>query len=296
MYGYVRPLKGELKVSEYETFHNIYCALCRELSRRGGFFARFVINYDFTFLAMLLSREDAIRCETMRCPARLGRKRSCVCANDSLALAADESIILAWWKLTDAITDSPFFKAIPYRLARAAIRPAYRKSQAAQPAFAKIVRHALEELAAMEREGTAPLDAVADRFAVILRAAAAPESDDNRRRTLEQLLYQLGRFVYILDAADDLQDDWQSGSYNPLIRRFSISDGKLSEEQTQQLRQILCQAQNSIAATFALLDKGCWHPVLANTIYYGLPWVSESVLSGSWNKRKQDRRLHERSL
>lgn len=296
MYGYVRPLKGELKVSEYEAFHNIYCSLCRELSRRGGFLARFVVNYDFTFLAMLLSHEDTLRCETMRCPARLGRKRACVCADDSLARAADESILLAWGKVEDAISDSSFIKSIPYRMARCALWPAYRKARAAQPEFAAVTERSLAALAGLEREKCASLDAVADKFAVILRAAATSESDEKRRRALGELLYQLGRFVYILDAVDDLADDWSDGSYNPLIQRFSLSEGKLSEDQAQQLRQILCQTQNAIAAAYALLLPNVWHPVVSNVIYYGLPWASESVLNGSWNKRKKDRRLHERSL
>lgn len=294
MYGYVRPLKGELKVSEYEVYHSLYCALCRELSRRGGFAARFVVNYDFTFLAMLLSREGTIRCETMRCPARLGGKRSCVCADASLALAADESLILAWWKIADSIEDTSFFKSLPYRAVRAALRPAYRKAAQAQPAFAALVQRSLAELAALEGESSASLDAAADKFAVILRAAAEAEPDEKRRRALGALLYQLGRFVYILDAADDFEADRAHGAYNPLIHRFG--DRPLSVEDRQSLREILCQTQNAIAAAYALLDENAWHSVLSNVIYYGLPWASESVLDGSWNRKKQDRRAHERSL
>lgn len=286
MYGYVRPLKGELKVSEYEAFHGIYCALCRELSRRGGFCARFVVNYDFTFLAMLLSRSGEIRCEKMRCPARLWRKRSCVCADSSLARAADESIVLAWWKLTDAVADSGFGKALIYRMARALLKPAYRKASAAQPAFAGTVQHCLAELAALEAEKGPSLDAAADTFARILQAAAMDEPEESRRRALQALMYQLGRYIYILDAVDDLADDRKSGSYNPLAIRYPGESGGLTPEQTQSIRALLCQSQNSIAAAFALLDKNAWQSILSNVIYYGLPWASESVLSGSWNKRK----------
>lgn len=294
MYGYVRPLKGELKVSEYEAYHSLYCALCRALSRRGGFAARFVVNYDFTFLAMLLSHEGAIRCETMRCPARLGGKRPCVCADASLEQAADESLILAWWKLADSIADSSFFKSLPYRAVRALLRPAYRKAARSQPAFAGLVQKSLEELAALESENCGSLDAVADKFAVILRAAAGAEPDEKRRRALGALLYQLGRFVYILDAADDFEDDRKHKSYNPLISRFG--DRALTEPDKQTLREILCQTQNSIAAAYALLEPNAWQTVISNVIYYGLPWASESVLDGSWNRKKQDRRAHERSL
>ena len=36
MYGYVRPVKGELKISEFERFRGVYCGLCHELARRYG--------------------------------------------------------------------------------------------------------------------------------------------------------------------------------------------------------------------------------------------------------------------
>ncbi len=296
MYGYVRPLKGELKVSEYEAFHSIYCALCHELSRRGGLAARFVVNYDFAFLAMLLSHADKPECETMHCPARLGRKRPCVRADETMTQAADESLILAWWKLSDAIADTGFIRSLPIRIARALLHPAYKKAAGAQPLFAGVVRDSIAALTALERAKCASLDAAADKFAVILQAAADSEGDEKRRRALRSLLYQLGRLIYILDAADDLADDWKSGAYNPLIYRYGLTDGVLSPEQRQQLRETLCQAQNRMAAAFALIEPNCWQPVLANIVYYGLPWASESVLSVEWNKRKQDRRIHERSL
>lgn len=294
MYGYVRPLKGELKVSEYESYHSLYCALCRELSRRGGFFARFVVNYDFTFLAMLLSREETICREWTRCPARLGRRRACVCADASLSRAADESLVLAWWKLADSIADSSFFKSLPYRAARLLLRPAYRKAARAQPEFAETVRRSLGELGELERGGCDSLDAAADKFAVILRAAAESEPEEKRRRVLRSLLYQLGRFVYILDAVDDFDEDRKHGAYNPLRARYS--DRALTEDDKQALRQTLCQTQSSIAAAYALLDENAWQSVLSNVIYYGLPWASEAVLDGSWNRKQQDRRAHERPL
>lgn len=294
MYGYVRPLKGELKVSEYEAYHGLYCALCRELSRRGGFAARFVVNYDFTFLSMLLSRESAIRCESTRCPARLGRKRACVCADASLAQAADESVILAWWKLADAVADFGFIRSLPYRAARLLLRSAYRKAAAAQPAFAETTQRSLAELAHLEKDRCDCLDAVADKFAAILSAAAEPEPEEKRRRALQALLYQLGRFIYFLDAIDDLPDDRKRSNYNPLIGRFDGRD--LSEEDKQSLRQTLCQTQNRIAAAFELLDANAWQSILSNVVCYGLPWASESVLNGRWNKREKNRRAYERSL
>ncbi len=300
MYGYVRPLKGELKVSEYEAYHQLYCGLCHALKKRGGFFTRFVVNYDFTFLAMLLWRGDKPECERRSCPARLGMKCSCIAENEALITSADYSIILAWWKLEDSIYDSGFFKALVFRLLRPLLRPAYKAAAACRPSFAETVQKQIEALRMLEESHCANLDAVADTFACILRAAAESEKDASRRRILEQLLYHLGRMVYILDAADDLPEDIHSGSYNPLLYRFSLENGKLSEADIESLRQSLRLSQNALASALELLEKGAWSSITENTVFYGLPWTTEAVLCGEWQKIQRrnlhDRRKYERSL
>ena len=65
------------------------------------------------------------------------------------------------------------------------------------------------------------MDRAADAFAALLAGAAEEEPDPVRRRVLEQLLYHLGRWIYLVDAADDLKKDVKSGSYNPLVYRYS---------------------------------------------------------------------------
>ena len=77
MFGYVRPNRDELKVRQLRDYEALYCGLCSSLGRRHGFFARFFLNYDFAFLAMLLDGEKP-ETERRRCPARLWcRKKTC---------------------------------------------------------------------------------------------------------------------------------------------------------------------------------------------------------------------------
>jgi len=58
MFGYIRPPLGELAQEETERFRAAYCGLCHTLGQRYGFGARFILNYDFTFLAILLGAEQ----------------------------------------------------------------------------------------------------------------------------------------------------------------------------------------------------------------------------------------------
>ena len=59
MFGYVRPSLGRLSQEDTARFSAMYCGLCRALGRRCGKAASLILNYDFTFLAVLLAEGEA---------------------------------------------------------------------------------------------------------------------------------------------------------------------------------------------------------------------------------------------
>ena len=121
-----------------------------------------------------------------------------------------------WWQLRDGVTDHGFFGGLKYRLAALLLRRSYRKAARLRPDFDRLVQGCLGELAELERESCPSIDRPADTFARLLAGAAEEEPDPVRRRVLAQLLYHLGRWIYLTDAADDLAKDQRSGSYDPL--------------------------------------------------------------------------------
>lgn len=285
MYGYVRPVKSELRIREYEQFRAVYCGLCEALKRRCGFLARFVVNYDLTFMAMALSDYDGCM-QKKRCPAHPFRRRYCLCGAASLDTAADYSVILAWWKLRDDIQDKTGLKRLVSRIALLLLRPAYRKAVVNNSQFDQVSRQCLVELEALEKQKSSSLDQTADCFARILAATAEAKSEPDRR-IFRELFYHLGRYVYLLDAIDDLTDDWKSGSYNPLIYRFRLQNGQLGQKDRESLRNTLNLSQNCMASAFRLAATNPWTPILENIIYLGLPLAADKVLSGQWNKSEK---------
>lgn len=283
MFGYVRPLKGEMKVREFEQFKACYCALCHTLKRRYGTAARFILNYDFTFLAMLLSEEESPSYEYNRCISGL-RKKCCVCQNGALDRAADCSVILSYWKLKDSVSDESFFKALPSRFALLFIKGAYKKAAGRCASFDELVETRLSELSRLEREESRSIDMAADKFSKILAVAAGEISDESKKRAMEQLLYHTGRWIYILDAFDDLGEDIEAGRYNPLASRFELVDGQLSGDDFEYLQTTLSHGASLIGAAYELLPETAWSPILQNIIYLGLPYVTGRVLDRTWNK------------
>ena len=282
MFGYVRPSNDRLTEEERQTFQAAYCGLCHTLGKRYGAAGRMILNYDLTFLAMLLS-EGGGTCEK-RCAVHPVRKRRCACGDAAMDVAADMSVILTWWQIQDGIADHRFFKGLKYRAAALLLGRAYRKAQKRQPDFDKETQRHLTALAALEKEKCPSLDRPADTFAALLAGAAQHIADPVKRRVTEQLLYHLGRWVYLVDAADDLKKDVKTGSYNPLPLRYALPGDTLTDTARQALAQTLDSSIRAMAAAFELWDFGDYGPVIESTVYEGLYAVGTSVLEGTFRR------------
>ena len=303
MFGYILPPPEELAPKEYEQFRLAYCGLCHTLQRRFGFVSRFILNYDFTYLAILLSSgEQCAPCQS-RCPVSPLKPRHHCPGSDALDLAADESVILTYWQLLDGIADHGFWRGLKYRVLAAVLRPAYKKAEALRPRFAAITRDQLQILARLEESHSNSLDEPADTFATLLSAAADELSDPVQKRVLRQLLYHLGRWVYLIDAADDLEKDLRTGSYNPIALRYGLQEGRIPAEIRPQFVLTLDHSIHMAATAFELWDFGVWTNLLTRTIYDSLFAVGRSVLDGTFHTLQKEhkkyrllRKPNERSL
>lgn len=287
MFGYVRPRRDELKVWELEAYEGIYCGLCHTMGKRHGFFARMLLNYDFAFLALLLTpTQDRPAIEKQRCPARLWcKKKGCCVTSGGLDAAADASTILSYWKLRDTIADAPFWKRQGARVLSAFLRPAYRRAAQYRPDFDTLTQACLEELRILEEENTPSLDRPADTFARMLRGAAPSTGEVVQDRAMGELLYHVGRWIYLLDAWDDLEEDGASGNYNPILARYPEGGVHHRED----VRLTLRHSRNLASSALSLMATGSWQGVAENIVYLGLPSVEEAVFSGMWDAVKNSR-------
>lgn len=283
MFGYVRPPQ-DLPEEERNRFGRAYCGLCHALGERYGTAARFILNYDFTFLAILLSEREEGPTHHGRCAAHPVHGRDRLERTAALDLAADESVILAYWQARDGVEDHSWFRGLKYRGASAVLEGAYRKAAAARPEFDASTRRQLRLLAELEEEHCPSMDRAADTFAVLLQGAAQAVDEPVRRRVLEQIFYHLGRWVYLVDAADDLKKDAASGNYNPVALRYDLTEGVWTEEARRSFAATLDHSIHMMATAFELWDFGVWTPVLETTLYTGLFRVGKAVLDGTFRQ------------
>ena len=282
MFGYIRPVREELKCKDFDLYRATYCGLCRTMRKRCGWMASMVLNFDFTFLAILLAPPQGERlttCHRCQVPPFL---RRCMCeSSEGLELAADESVILAYWQLMDKVRDDGFWHGLPARMCGLLLKPCYRRAAAHRPEFDRVVTEQLERLHQLERERCPSPDRAADAFAVLLRAAVPKSGDEVRDRTMEQLLYHLGRWIYLADARDDLEDDRNTGSYNPLFLRYG------EQPCDEPLSLTMEHSLNLMRSAGALLELGRQEALVNNVLYFGLPLVQRSIFDGSWKRLKK---------
>ncbi len=232
---------------------------------------------------MVLARpEDTTAVELRRCPACPLRKKRMCTGIPAMARAADQMVILSWRKLRDTVRDSSWWRGLPARFLSFLLRRDYRRAAAREPVFDAAVTRALETLEALERDRCPSIDRTADAFACLLQAAAESEEDPVRRRVLGQLLYHVGRWIYLVDAVDDLEEDAREGNYNPVALRFPDASNR---EET--LRVSLSGSLSLCRGAFELLPGTAWSEIVANILYLGLPMVENAVFSGQWKEMKK---------
>ncbi len=280
MYGYIRPDRSQLRIRELENYQAAYCGLCHALKRRCGVLARLTVSYDLTLLLMLLSGQEEYACSA-RCMRHPLRQRRCLCASSAGDEAADRGMILFWWKLQDSVQDEKGIKGLIWRVCSLFLRRGYRSAAARMPDFDRLTAAQLQRLRQLEAEGCPSIDRTADCFARILSACA--EGSGAKERPLSELLYHVGRSIYLLDAADDVEEDRKCGSYNPLLLRYSHWD----KEAKESLRHTLSLSQNAAENAFYLLPANAFSPIIENIITLGLPQMTNMVLSGKWKNRKK---------
>lgn len=221
MFGYIRPVVGELKVRENEMFRAVYCGLCRSMGSHTGCASRMTLSYDFVFLALLRAAltGEKFSVGAHRCAVHPLKRRPVADDNAALAYCADAAALLSCAKLRDDLTDERGMR----RLAAQSLRPAaasmHRRVKGRDALDCAIDDH-LARLTALEAAESDSLDETAACFGALLGEIFADGLDGVSARIAREAGEAVGRFIYIIDAADDAPEDAEKGRYNPILRRW----------------------------------------------------------------------------
>ncbi len=282
MFGYVKTDRGELRIREYEYYRASYCGLCRSMGKCTGQCSRMLLSYDFAYLANVRMALCGTKPQfkRRRCPAHPLRRRSMMEYNEQLTYCAAASAILAYEKCRDNVADERGIRRLKARLQCLLLRRMYKKAKRATPGLAEAVRGHLGRLAEQERAKQPSVDCVAAIFGDLLADVAAYGLEGDLARLARKIGWETGRFVYILDALEDLPKDAERGRFNPFLLLYG---GAVPEEDKQGIKDALIACLMDLETAFDLLPQGedpTRQEILNNILYLGMPATLDRVLFG----------------
>lgn len=287
MFGYVEVDKPELKMREYEIFRGYYCSLCKTLGRRYGQVARFTLTYDLTFLYVLLDAINSLPLggKNQRCIAHPLKKHFVIKSNLFAEYTSDMNIILMYYSLMDKWKDE---KKLLGGTGTIALSRAFKKAKKKNLKKAENIGDHLQALAVLENHECSSVDETADKFGSIMQELFQCEyvQDEGVMKALGWMGYNMGRWIYILDAYDDIEEDYKKDSYNPLIRQYNF-DGVQVEAFKEAINEkvdfSLTYSLSEIEKAYSLLEIRKNKGILDNILYSGLIVKTDKVLQERGN-------------
>lgn len=277
MFGYLQIQKSELKVCEYDSYKAIYCGLCKQLGKDYSFLTRFILSYDCTFYAMLLMSVSR-SCKgfvSKRCTCNpLKKCNFALCNSDSYNKAAAFSVISAYYKLKDDIADSRLLKKL-FSYISLPFFSHWRKKAVKKRGYIEL-DNIVSDMLSMQFEDEASdvstIDTSAHPTALMLAKIFEREAETEiDRRVYYEFGYHIGRWIYLIDAADDLNKDIKNKNYNPFVRA--------NKTDCNYIQSVLSQSLARAYDAYNLMNIIDFKGILDNMFLLGFPAIQNKVIS-----------------
>ena len=281
MFGYVVVNQAELKFREYELYRSYYCGFCRVLKERYGRQGQLTLSYDMTFLILLLTGlyEPQTELTQERCLAHPA-SRHAMRVNEFTQYAADLNVLLSYYASLDDWTDERSVKGLA---AARLLRGGSKRAAALYEKKARCIYDNLNKLHLLEKTRTCDLDRAAGYFGEIM-AELFDARGDVWSGPLRRTGFYLGKFIYLLDAYDDLERDQKKGSYNALLPLWEKQDADAFAESCKEL---LTMMMAQCCRAFELLPICENVAILRNILYSGVWARYEAVTARRKDAKKQ---------
>lgn len=271
MFGYVRINKMDLTFREFDVYKGYYCGLCKYLKQNHGEISRLSLNYDITFLILLLTSvyrpKSTITQEV--CIANPIKKKARI-VNEVTEYAAIMNVLLTYYKLEDNLHDDKGIKDIlAYHMYKGKLKKAYEK----YPEKADYIKNQLLVLQNLEEGNSTDIDAVSNTFGNLMGEIFAYKND-KYEHDLRIIGFNIGKYIYMLDAYEDLDKDIKKGRYNPFIEYANKK-----EELRKRVDKLISISLGHLAQSIDNLHITSNINIIENIIYSGVYLRYKNILN-----------------
>lgn len=277
MFGYLTTDFPNLYVKDTVLYKSAYCGLCKSIGRVCGTKGRFLLNYDLAFLSVFVHNvlgED-FEIKKQRCIIHNIIKRPMAIPDDVSMRIAALNVILAYYKLSDNVIDDGKGK-----LRRSFFRKSYKKAKKAEPILDRIAKKNYDALRALEKAGSDSIDFAADPFGTMLKEITAELLKDKFTENIGELTYNLGKWIYLIDALDDFDKDKKNGSFNVFVNAYKeIADKKtFLVEKKGDLEFIFGEILSAVYSSAKQVTYNFNHDLTDNILYKGIFKQTKNVM------------------
>ncbi len=277
MFGYITPEKPEMKLKDFYLYKAYYCGLCIASGKSFGQFSRFTTNYDFTFLNSLVHSYKNVEPTIINrtCVLHPFKKRSTV-ADEITNKLTLINVLLIYHNALDDINDEKSFKA---KNVIGLLKKAYKKAKKQNPLAEEIISRKYADLKKLENDKEIVLDKLCDPFSVMM-AELGIQLIEEHNENFYNLCYNLGKWVYLIDALDDYDKDIEKKCFNPFYYSFEKCQNKAEFLKTNEknLKEIFYCTLNAITDNYLMLNIKS--NICENILFVGIKNKTQAALEG----------------
>lgn len=282
MFGYTIPVYNRMAAPDMEAYRRYYCETCHQLKAGYGLVSTSAVNYDMAFNLIVLSAVDGTCTDFAGTPGSL----RCVfrhpgADSDLFRKMAGYTVLLTKWELYDDLVDKPSLKT---RFIDLVLQKAIAKAESEYPEQDRTVGKGFGELRRLEKEQCTDPVLMGRTFGGYLSEPMEGMAPDEAREDLRELFTSLTAIVYVMDAVDDIEDDYMDGTFNPFLvgRDDFVNRARFMEENMYSVARIVKGCVQDLQDAYARVRPRmkALQGVTDNIVYFGIPESAKDAIAG----------------
>lgn len=278
MFGYLDIDKGTIEEGQRGLWQTFMCGLCMSTKNAFSNFPRMFITNDINFFNVLFHSvtQTDVEIENKTCFSHPFKKRTILKTTAITDELAGANVLLTYWNVLDDVIDD---KSFAKRTVLKTLKKAYAKAKARLPQMDEMLAKMYEDLQALEKSNSSSIDKVAHSFAILSQQFAAIVLGEKSTPYVETLCYNLGKWIYLIDALDDVEKDLKRGSYNVFVSGYGITDVKDVGQYLGEIQFVMYASLNRIAQSYNDLNLTKYNCILKNVLYDSIRNKTKQVLA-----------------
>ena len=282
MFGYVVPDKPYLYLKDDTLYKALYCGICKSIKKSVGQIARFTLSYDMAFMSAIAHNILGVDVviEKKRCIAHAIKRRPIAKPDEISKKIANTNVLLAYYKLKDDVLDENKgnFKSSLFK-------KAYKKAKKNEPIIDRYIKTSCENLLKLEKANSDSIDMVADEFASLFLNVSREIFKEKSTTYTDNLMYYVGKWVYLIDALDDYDKDVESKNFNVFYNVYKKDSFKaLVNDNKEDIFFIFKSIFVEIEENFNKIEMKYNVDLVKNIILRGLPTKTSQILNKGFEK------------